>query len=146
MVQSCSHCKANALYTNDKVPLCCLVGASTLNLNNCQILLLAPTSGANKSCYPSTSLLAQPSVYKLNCALCQSIIINKININKYYNYISTQIPDIAYHDNYFSDENITISILSHILSLDFIASLVFDIVLYCYQTLSSYHCCYNYNY
>ena len=39
--------------------------------------------------------------------MCQAIIIN----NKYYNYI----PDIAYHDNYFNDENITISILLHIL-------------------------------
>ena len=59
---SCCHCKANAPYTNDKLLLCCLVGASTLNLNNCQILLLAPTSGANESCYPSTSLLALLSV------------------------------------------------------------------------------------
>ena len=67
--QSCCHCKANVPYTNEKLSLCCLIGASTLNLNNCQIFLLAPTSGANESCYPSTSLLAQPSVYKLNMSM-----------------------------------------------------------------------------
>ena len=48
--------------------------------------------------------------------MCQAKIIIEINNNDY-NYIAIQIPEIAYHGKYFSDENITISILLHILNV-----------------------------